>query len=205
MHLLLRVVALLSLSFALPLCAHAADYSEARAHFEKGNAAYALGDYAAAAAEYERAFQLKPDPALLYNAAQSHRVAGNKTRALLLYQNYLRVYGSVVQNGEEVQRHIDTLRKAIESDQNAQTSPPTAPMVQQPTVTPPPRVPQETAAPVLVAAAPQRDERPLVKKPWFWIATGAAVVVVAGVAIGLGVGLSGTKNPTPSLGAVAGN
>jgi hypothetical protein len=42
---------------------------------------------------FEKAFELKSDPALLYNAAQSHRLAGNKERALALYQNHLRVYG----------------------------------------------------------------------------------------------------------------
>ena len=64
---------------------------EARAHYEKGTAAYALGRFADAAAEFEQAFTLKPDPALLYNAAQAYRLAGDRDRALQLYKSYLRV------------------------------------------------------------------------------------------------------------------
>jgi tetratricopeptide (TPR) repeat protein len=219
------VLTLLILLAAVP--ARADNTSEARAHFEAGNAAYALGDYAVAAQEYEKAFALRSDPALLYNAAQAHRVAGNKPRALLLYQNYLRVYGSQVSNRAEVQRHIATLKQAIEVEQQSQSSPPTTPAplgsapapahpettpTAPPTNAPPPTAneppatsPTPAAGNALTATAPTRDERPLIKKPWFWAVVGGAALVVAGVGIGLGVGLSGDKNPTPSLGAVAGN
>ncbi|MGZ3406679.1 MAG: hypothetical protein ACXVAN_09585 [Polyangia bacterium] len=219
------LLTLLILLVAVP--ARADNTSEARAHFEAGNAAYALGDYAAAAQEYEKAFALRSDPALLYNAAQAHRVAGNKPRALLLYQNYLRVYGSQVSNRAEVQRHIATLKQAIEVEQQSQSSPPTTPAplgtapapahpettptapptnAPPPTATEPPATsPTPAAGNALTATAPTREERPLIKKPWFWAVVGGAALVVAGVGIGLGVGLSGDKNPTPSLGAVAGN
>src|SRR5262245_9233952 len=60
---------------------------------EKATAAFALGQYAAAAEDFEKAYALTPEPALLYNAAQAHRLAGNKERALTLYRNYSRVYG----------------------------------------------------------------------------------------------------------------
>ncbi len=205
--------------------------AEARAHFDKGNAAYALGDYGQAAQEYEKAFSLKPDPALLYNAAQAHRIAGNKPRALLLYQNYLRVFGAQISNRDEVERHIENLQRAIEQDQKAQTTPPTttlpgtgatAPGAPTPGATTPGATtpgattpgttapgttapPLATSAPTLVASAPPAQERSLVKRPWFWATVGGAALVVAGVAIGLGVGLSGDKNPSPTLGAVAGN
>src|SRR5437016_3056801 len=66
-----------------------ADTAAAKSFFESGSVAFALGDYAEAAGDYERAFSEKPDPALLYNAAQAHRLAGNTRRALLLYRSYL--------------------------------------------------------------------------------------------------------------------
>ena len=186
------VLCLLALTFSIAR----ADNSEARAHYEKGNAAYALGDYAAAATEYERAFQLKPDPALLYNAAQAHRVAGNKQRALLLYQNYLRVYGAQVQNRDEVQRHIDSCARRIESDRTRRPRRRRGPIggqrARRAAPTPPPRRragDRRRRRDALVVTAPPRDERPLCKKPWFWVVTGGAALVVAGVAIGLGVGL----------------
>src|SRR5437868_11164311 len=70
--------------------------------FDRGTAAYALGHFEEAAADYEKSFSLKPDPALLFNAAQAHRQAGNKRRALALYQNYVKLYGNRVSNRVEV-------------------------------------------------------------------------------------------------------
>ena len=83
-----RYAAFFSLILASAVAAADAG-DQARAHYDDANAAYALGNYARAAEEFERAFELKPDPALLFNAAQGHRLAGNNARALLLYQNYL--------------------------------------------------------------------------------------------------------------------
>jgi hypothetical protein len=107
---------------ALPIAAARAD--EASAYQQKATAAFALGEYKEAAEDFERAFKLHPDPALLYNAAQSHRLGGNKERALTLYENYLRVYGKKNGRAEEVQKHIDNLKAAIERDKTAATSPP---------------------------------------------------------------------------------
>src|SRR2546423_15501010 len=121
----MRGIGVLIMLLGVALPARGDNTTEARAHFDAGSAAYALGQYATAAQEYEKAFSLKPDPALLYNAAQAHRIAGNKQRALLLYQNYLRVYGKQVGNRDEVERHIATLKKAIDVEVQSQTSPPT--------------------------------------------------------------------------------
>src|SRR5881227_2847887 len=90
---------------------------EAREHYEHATSEYALGNYETAALEYEKAFALKADAALLYNAAQAHRQGGNKKRALVLYQNYLHVFGDRAANREEVQRLILNLKKAIADDE----------------------------------------------------------------------------------------
>ena len=77
---LIRCV-VISLVWLAAATAHAQS-GEARAHFDRATSAFALGRFDDAAHEYEKAFDLKPDPALLYNAAQAHRKAGNKHRAL---------------------------------------------------------------------------------------------------------------------------
>jgi hypothetical protein len=105
--------------------AAADNVDEARAYVEKATAAYALNKYAAAAENFEKAFELKPDPALLYNAAQSHRLAGNKQRALTLYQNYLRVYGRD-ERRPQIELRIEELKKAIEKDRTEVPVPPPA-------------------------------------------------------------------------------
>src|SRR5690348_13431606 len=91
------------------------DADEARAYHEKAKAAFALSHYGQAAEFFEKAFELKSDPALLYNAAQSHRLAGNKERALTLYQNYLHVYGRD-ERRPQIEMRIEELKKAIERD-----------------------------------------------------------------------------------------
>ncbi|HET6150138.1 MAG TPA: hypothetical protein VFH68_21535 [Polyangia bacterium] len=88
---------------------------QARAFHEKAKAAFALSHYGQAAEFFEKAFELKSDPALLYNAAQSHRLAGNKDRALTLYQNYLHVYGRDDRRAQ-IESRIDELKKSIERD-----------------------------------------------------------------------------------------
>jgi tetratricopeptide (TPR) repeat protein len=101
---------------ALLACARAwaGDTDEAKRHAERGLAAYGLSHYAEAANEYEKAFSLKPDPALLYDAAQAHRLAGHRDRALQLYENYLHVFNPDAKQREDVQRKIAEL-KAQES------------------------------------------------------------------------------------------
>jgi tetratricopeptide (TPR) repeat protein len=190
------------LSVAAPVAR--ADGLTAKEHYQRGTAAYALGRYADAAQEYEKAFDLKPDPALLYNAAQAHRLAGNKQRALLLYQNYLRIYGSQVRNTDEVKRHIANLKAAIASDEQSQSSPPVSPAPLQPSRDEPAAhaTPEQTA-PAITAPPPARPSRPLVKKAWFWgVVVGAAVVVAAGVTLGVVLGTSSTVDPSPSFGTL---
>jgi tetratricopeptide (TPR) repeat protein len=196
---------------AIPRAATAQE--DARAYNQKATAAFALGKYSAAADYFEKAFELKPDPALLYNAAQAHRMAGDKERALALYQNYLRVYGGK-SDRTDVEKHIEELKKAIEHDKEVANSPPTntEPIANLPPpaeTAPPPAVaplpaapaPAPAAAPVTLVDKPSSaDEGGVTSKPWFWVALGGAVVVVAVVAI---VALSGgSKDPSPSIGVV---
>jgi hypothetical protein len=129
---------------------------EARAYHEKAKAAFALSHYAQAAEFFEKAFELKSDPALLYNAAQSHRLAGNKQRALTLYQNYLRVYGRDDRRAQ-IESHIEEMKKAIEKDR---TEVPVSPPAGWPPGTPGPGAsaprPGASSPPNLRAAEPAR-------------------------------------------------
>src|SRR5580698_6917339 len=65
---------------------------DAKAHYQKATAHFAVGEYHDAAMEYEEAFKLKQDPAILFNAAQSFRLAGDSQKALLLYNNIIKLY-----------------------------------------------------------------------------------------------------------------
>ena len=213
------VAGVFGLALAAAGPAQAGDTEDARAYTDKATAAFALAHYAAAAEDFEKAFELRPDPALLYNAAQSHRLAGNKERALVLYKNYLRLYAKRDKR-TEIEARIDELEKAIAHDRAIEGKPPnnTEPIAGGTTVTPlgagtpapapaamvPQAEPPPSTAPALVAQpAPPGQEDSLVKKPWFWAATAGAVA--AGVAVVLLLTMGGSKDPAPSIGRISAN
>ncbi len=172
--------------------------ASAKEHYQKGTAAYALGNYDEAAREYEAAFQKRQLPELLYNAAQAHRLAGNKKRALLLYENYLRLFGAKIVNRDEVSRLIAQLKTALAADESAATSPPTNAKVVEPPVAKP--EPQPTLV-VAVTKPPPKKKTPA----WVWGVVGAgAAIVVGGVVVGVVLGTR-PHDPAASLGAVRGN
>jgi tetratricopeptide (TPR) repeat protein len=123
---MIRVIALVVVTALVPAIARAEE--DAKAHYKRGFAAYGLGHYADAAREYEKAFELNPDGALLYDAAQAHRLANNNKRALELYENYLRLFGDKAKNRDEVLRKIEEI-KADQAKKPAAPATPTTPTV----------------------------------------------------------------------------
>jgi tetratricopeptide (TPR) repeat protein len=182
----------------------------ARSLYDKATGAYALGNYKRAAELYERAFELKPDPALLFNGAQAHRLAGNKERAYELYRSYLRVYpkgpGRV-----EAARHAENLKRELEeksgksgkNEQNAAANQPPAVAPPSPAMAPlsPPAVSPSFTQPSptdaeLASKAPEPGERSLFRRPIFWVIAGTVVLVALGA--GIAVAASGSKDPAPA-------
>lgn len=165
---------------------------DAKVHYDRATAAYGLSRFNEAATEFEAAYECKPQPALLFDAAQAHRQGGDKQRALALFENYLHVYGPTATNGADVQKIIDQLR--------VETAPPPTP--------PPAAAMTTTTTPPtnegVTATAPRPAERnPIYKRAWFWgaIVGGAAVL---GVVIGVSAAYGGkTKDPMPSIGTWA--
>lgn len=189
------------------------DTETAKAQYKKGLSAYALGDYAEAAKAYEAAFNAEPDPALLYNAAQAHRLAGNKARALTLYRNYIKLFPAHAAKSE-APRHVNNLQAAIESDRKAATAPPTEPVapanppapvnvvepVKPPPVatTPPPTTTTSPEVSLVEKTSPPKKRTP----PWVWgVVAGGIVVVGVGLGVGLGIALQPTRYPNPDVNA----
>ena len=182
--------------------ANADSAEDAKGYLEKANTAFALSQFDVAAENYEKAYALGPDPALLYNAAQSYRLAGNKPRALERYQSYQRMYGS--EKREEIEKHIADLKKAIEHDQEVANSPPVTTEPPTGDITKVPPLKTDGNTPVLVTGAESRPaERPLTSKPWFWGAVAGGVAVVAVVVLLLASG--GDDPASASIGRVDGN
>lgn len=177
----IAVAALLAWLVAVP-AAHADDAEQARIHYRSASSHFAVGEFAEAAEEYQIAYKLKPDPALLYNAAQSYRLAGNNDKALILYKNYLQFFPNE-SNADDVRQQIAKLKEAIAATEKAKTSPPTntvEPGRQSPpaaTVITPTPASASTQIDVRKTEAPHKT--PLYKRWWVWTAVG--VVVVGGV------------------------
>jgi tetratricopeptide (TPR) repeat protein len=162
--------AVLAVLIAAPVAAATGGSKDARRVYDEATAAFGLGRYAEAAEKYEAAFSLRPDPALLYNAAQSYRLAGNKQRALELYRNYVRLYPDAT-NAPDARTHVATLKKVIDDERPATEAarPPVAP----PAVAPAPAAPQPrtaTAPPVATlppatAMPPAVEARPVAPLP----------------------------------------
>jgi tetratricopeptide (TPR) repeat protein len=199
------LLALVVLLTSGPAATAGKDGGDARRLYDEATAAFGLGRYSEAAEKYEAAFEVRPDPALLYNAAQAYRLAGNKARALELYRNYIRLYPTRP-NTPDARNHIAALTKTLD-DERATSAPPAAPEPPPPApapVAPAAPEPPAPAAPALVASSDARpgEARPLVRRPWFWVAVGAAVI---GGAAAVLLATRGTTYPDASLGKVPGN
>jgi tetratricopeptide (TPR) repeat protein len=182
-----------------------ADNVDARTHYQRATTHFAVGEFAQAADEYEAAFKLKPDPALLYNAAQAHRLAGNLPKALILYKNYMMLYPKSP-NLAAVRQQITKLEEAISAGEKAKFNPPSATAEPGRSVTEPPPEPPPAPPPAATAAAPAPapppEKRPYYKKWWFPVAIVGGVVVIGAVVTAVVVTQTSTTKPWNDLPAV---
>jgi len=121
--------------------AYADDVAKARDHYKRGSTLYYLQRYLEAAAEYERAFELRDDPSLLFNIGQAYRLGGDGQKAIGAYRSYLaREPGAP--NRAEVLALIEDTKKTIEAQKRTREKPPTntlpAEKMEQKQATPPP-------------------------------------------------------------------
>lgn len=199
--------------------ARADDAADAKAHYQKATAHFAVGEYREAAAEYEEAFKLKQDPAILFNAAQAHRLAGNGPKALLLYNNVIKLYPSSPYATDSKERIAKLSQAGAGPNSPTPTATTTAPPpaetapapaagqtpgaqpavpVTAPIAPPalPPPAPPSTGTELVVTAAPpsQNEGRPVYKRWWFWTAVGGVVALGVVAAVVLASGSSTWNN-----------
>jgi tetratricopeptide (TPR) repeat protein len=150
----------------------------ARALFERGEVKFNLGNFEAAAADYQAAYELDHRPALLFNVGQCYRNLENYERARFFYRRFLTL-DPQTPNRRETESLIDLMSKRLD-DQRAKVE--LATRASEPA----------TSAATTPAFAPtlQRTEgqdtdgsRPVYRRTWFWV--GVAGVVAGGVAAGL--------------------
>jgi tetratricopeptide (TPR) repeat protein len=156
---------------AQPAAPTASAKAAAKQYVADGLAAHERGDYDAAIALYQKAYDLVPHPALIFNQAQAHRLAGRLAQARSLYASYL----AQVSTGDQA----TTAREWI-ADIDART-PPAAPQV-----TPP------AAGAVVAPPAPGPAVAPPAESPEKRGATlrltGIGTAALGGVAVAIGIG-----------------
>ena len=203
----LRWVAWVPATLFLLASATAVAADDAKAHYQKATAHFAIGEYHDAAVEYEEAFKLKQDPAILFNAAQSFRLAGDNQQALLLYNNIIKLYPNT-QYAKDSKERIEKLAQVTTAPPAAAPPPvtpipPPAPVVTAPPPAIEPAAPTPSASATVVSSAPasQSEAHPVYTRWWFWtaVAVVAAGAVITAVAVSSSGGSAGPWNNTPPV------
>jgi tetratricopeptide (TPR) repeat protein len=184
--LILALVAVVALMALLPRAADADDQDVARAHFVTGRSYYEQKRYAEALNEFQEAYRLSKRAGFLYNIAVCHEQLGDLDAAQSAFERYLVSVKDASERAEVEARieHIQARRAAARSGGE-----PAGAGAPGHAATRPAGNGSGGGAVLTSSAPPQRAERPLYKRGWFWgVMVGAAAVVVTGVTVGVVVG-----------------
>ena len=149
------------------------------------------GRFEEAQRTYERAYQRRADPTLLFNLARVLHKAGRPAIAVIYYQKFLDVRGPV--NSDERRKVQEYLKQAqAEADGQTPPSPASAPVGEPSGANPSkavsaasPSSSTSATSQAATAASPSSDT-PLYRKWWLWTAVGAgAGILIIGLAAGL--------------------
>jgi hypothetical protein len=163
--------------------------SVARGLFESGRRHFDLSEYEAALEDFKSGYRLKDDPVFLYNIGLCHRLLNHKPEALRFFKSYLD-RAPAAPNRALVERNIESLNDEIASETQARAQAQSEKMV----TGPPPDSVGSAAQSQNATLTATVDAKPLKRRWWIWATVGG--VVVAGVAIGLGVGLGTASSHT---------
>jgi iron complex outermembrane receptor protein len=161
----LFLAAVLTLAWAGSARAEDQATEQARQHYESGTRHYDLGHWDDAIADFEKAYEMRPDPSFLYNLAQTYRRKGDPKRALDLYKNFLRKDPKSPQRAD-VEEKIAVLQKQIDESSSKPAGAPVDPLA--PAVATPAPVTGQVLAPTPTAepaAQPALAPSPVVVGP----------------------------------------
>jgi len=157
--------------------AFAQKMDDARQHFKAGKTLQDAGKFAEAADEYQAAYDLDPRPAMLFNIAQAHRLAGHKQLAVDFYKRYLQAQPDGA-GAREARQWTAELTRQLEAERPV-TPPPTRP--DPPPITPP-------ATPTLAPPSQQPEHPPQAPSSGRRLRLAGIAAGVAGLAaVGAGV------------------
>jgi tetratricopeptide (TPR) repeat protein len=154
-------LATLALCATVPAVARAQSESEqkqqAKDHYEKATRLYDVGKYGEAISEYEEAYLLIEDAALLFNIGQAYRLWDRPEDAIRAYKNYLRRRHEA-SNRSDVEKKIADLERLVEDRRRGTPAQP-PPQVVKPTQPLPPPIPN------VFPASPGSGSAPVASNP----------------------------------------
>ncbi len=86
---------------------------DAGKHFQRGVALFNEADYAGALAEFKKANELAPNPAVLYNIGQTHFQLRAYAAALQTFERYLAESPAGAEHRAEAAANVETLRSRV--------------------------------------------------------------------------------------------
>jgi hypothetical protein len=123
-HRPLLALLLVLVSGATPAFAQEDEASrESKAHYQKGRTAYDLGRFDEAVKEFEKAYELKPDAAYIFNLAQTYKQKGDHQKAVFYYRRYLTL-SPQAKNREAIEARIAELEDLIKKQADQKEKPP---------------------------------------------------------------------------------
>jgi len=100
---------------------------EMKLHYERATRAYDVQKYSEAVEEYQKAYEIGGDPAMLYNVAQAYRLDDQLPEAVRFYRRYLQRSPNA-RNRDDVEKKIADLEKTIEERRKSAAATPPAPV-----------------------------------------------------------------------------
>jgi len=148
------------------------------------------GKLTEAVRSYKLAYEVLPDPRLLYNIARVLHKEGKLTEAKTYYEQFLQRSGNreLVEQDEKAQKYLEELRGKIPQAQTTGLSERSATGASQVDGSVETKHSKEAAP---ASATVPAEKTPVYKKAWFWGVIGGAALAV-GLGVGLGVGLRNT-------------
>ena len=174
------------------LCASSSVYAEqvepassAEDHSKRGVELYAEGKLPEAVSEMLKAYELAPEPGLLYNIARIYQKMGQRDLALHYLKQFVTQPGADPDRVQKALKHLEELNRATNDLQVRPT----------PSVDPPDKVegasPPAPVSPV-ATPSPQAPDATDHTLSWALMGSGGAVLIVGGVLGGLALSASAT-------------
>jgi len=191
--------------------------AQAKAQVKKGQLDYKLARFEEALADYSRAYELYPAPALLFNLGQCHRNLKNYERAIFFFEGYLREQPRIDPDQRALTEDLIAESRAALDRQNAEARaaaarfapPPRASLSARQPATVPARLtlrsqPTTSAGSPMVMAVdhgrPSQDT-PVTHRWWFWTAI-VGTALAAGAAAYYATGDPRVVAPSGSVGTL---